>query len=240
MSVVPRSQFVLGPEFDGFVDDYNERLHGDSRHQDAMIRLYGHLSSYRRLQGFPWYVGNQMVLLVDPRRNPLSYALQPDILIHPAAISPRAEEIDVSTDGPPTLVIQLASPATALAHDQTTLAPDGERGVYEAIGVPEYLVCDLSGTLLPEYIRAWRLGSDGHYDTWEPESDGLWVSARLGIAFAPKRELLAVYDTRRRRVWKWLEPDEEEEIGTLKSVVAEQRCRIAELEAELRRLRGEG
>jgi hypothetical protein len=128
---------------------------------------------------------------------------------------------------------------TALAHDQMTLAADGERGVYEAIGVPEYLVCDLTGTLLPEHIRAWRLGSDGRYATWEPDCDGWWVSAHLGIGFAPKGELLAVYDTHRRRVWPWLEPDEEEEIGNLKSVVAEQKRRIAELEAELRRLRGE-
>jgi Uma2 family endonuclease len=239
MEHVPRFQVVLGPEFDGFVDDYNERLHGDSRHQEAMIRLYGHLSSYRRMQGFPWYVGNQMILLIEPRHNPLPYTLQPDILIHPAPISPRAEEIDVSADGPPTLVIQLTSPATALAHDRMTLAADGERGVYEAIGVQEYLVCDLTGTLLPEYIRAWRLGLDGRYKTWEPDRDGLWVSEYLGFAFAPKGELLTVYDTRRRRVWPWLESDEEEKIGNLKQQLVEKDRRIAELEAELRRLRGE-
>jgi len=90
-------------------------------------------------------------------------------------------------------------------------------------GIPEYLVYDPTGLLLPGRVRAWRLRAAGAYVPWEADTDGRWHSA-LGISFAPEvgGVLLRVYD----------------QAGQLVPTPLELAAQVAELTAELRRQRG--
>lgn len=128
----------------------------------------------------------------------------------------------LASDGPPALVIEVASPSTAVENDINLIAPNGKPAVYERIGVSEYLVFDPAGDILGVPVWARRAGTGG-FAPWEPEANGRWMSQALGIAFEPQGMLLRVYDQDGRPV-----PSTDE--------LAD---RVEELEAELRRLRGE-
>ena len=150
-------------------------------------------------------------------------------------------------DGPPALIIEVASPSTAVENDINLVSPRGKPRAYEAIGVREYLVFDATGEHVGRPVWARRAGPRG-FEPWEPDANGRWVSAQLGIAFAPLGALPRVYDQagtlvpltgefgrelarRERRL-----ADLEREITRER---ADRECEIAALREELRRLGGE-
>jgi hypothetical protein len=130
----------------------------------------------------------------------------------------------------------VVSPSTALTNDLNFASPGGKPRAYAAIGVAEYLTFDLFGEYISEQIRAWRLGPAGFYVPWQADSPGYWTST-LGITFAPQGRLLRIYD----RDGMIIPNDEDmEEIAAERALQLTERDRqIAELQAELRRLRGE-
>jgi Uma2 family endonuclease len=221
---------MLGPEFDHLEDDFDERIHGDSAHADAMTALVDSLRRVARRRALPWFVNWQVFLTIGPGRNPFPYQPRPDVFVYPALPEPPRDVLVLERDGPPALVIQVTSPATSPAHDRSTLSPDGELGAYAVIGVPEYLVFDPGGTLIPGRVRAWQTGPGGRYAPWEPEGDGRWHSAALSISFAPDGLLLRVYNEDGQPVPTALE---------LAEVIEERQRRIVALQDELRRARGE-
>jgi hypothetical protein len=146
------------------------------------------------------------------------------------------------------LVIEVASPSTARSHDLDTLRPEAKPGVYASTGIPEYLVYDPTGVMIPEWVRAWRIGPEGTYVPWEPDERGHWVSRTLGISFALTGPILAAYDSNGERIPSDADMDDlllEREREAIDLVaerereVAERDRQIAALQAELRRLRGE-
>jgi hypothetical protein len=149
--------FALGPEFDMLPNDTEETLMGSSLHQAAIVALYTSLQQCGPRRGLPWFVGNQIKLII-PRHGRGSYQPSPDILVHPTLTSGTRESIHVTADGPPTLIIEVASPATVFERDVNLTSPDGKPGVYAAIGVREYLVFDPTGDILGEPVWARRVG----------------------------------------------------------------------------------
>lgn len=235
---------ALGPEFDTLRDDTEETLVGSSLHQGAIAALYTSLTLCGPSRGLPWFVGNQLKIVI-PREGGTRapYQPMPDILVHPARIGAALSALYLAADGPPALVIEVASPATAAESDVNLTSPNGKPRVYEAIGVAEYLVFDPGGDLLGTQVWARRAGPRG-YVPWEPGADGRWASAALGIALRPQGLLLRVYDQEGRLVPTTDElAVQRDELTAQRDELAarleEERRRSTALEAELRRLRGE-
>jgi len=215
---------VLGPAFDHLADDTEETLVGSSYHQDAIIGIYRSLLRYRRQRGLTWLIGNQLKLLAPRERQRPAYSPSPDVLIHTTlGTDPRAS-LSVAREGPPALIIEVLSPSTGFGTD---LDPVGKVGAYAAMGVAEYLTFDPIGEIVPEQVRAWRLGPDGAYVPWEPMAAWRWQSA-LGIAFAPQGLRLRISDEAGAPI-----PDVDE----LDEGFDEQARELAALRAELERLR---
>jgi Uma2 family endonuclease len=230
-----RQYVALGLEFDHLPNDTEESLVATSLHRAAITALYTSLTLCGPHRGLPWFVGNQLMMAIPRQGGQGPYMPSPDILVHPTLTSGSRSSLILAADGPPALVIEVTSPATALERDLNLTSPQGKPQVYEAAGVREYLVFDPVGDIIPAQVWARRAGPGG-FVPWAPEADGRYASAALGITFQPQGLLLRVYDQDGRLVpltEKLAERDRQ-----LAEQLAERDRRLAELEAELRRLRG--
>lgn len=243
-----REPLVLGPQFADLADDTEESVLGSSAHQEAIVVLYDGLGACGRGRSLPWFVGNQMRIIIH-RVGQRSLSLSPDILVHPTLGTGSRESILVVADGPPALVIEIASPSTAAGRDLDEASASAKPAAYAALGIPEYLVFDPTAAFVKALLWARKLGPHG-YAPWEPESDGRWHSA-LGISFLPQSSLLRVYDQdgelvptgpelrEYNRRMSELANERAIQLRDATAQIAEQDRQIAALEAELRRLRGE-
>jgi Uma2 family endonuclease len=239
---------TLGPQFAALADDTEESILGSSLHQGAITTLHDGLDACGHGRGLPWFVGNQ-IRMVILRAGARAASLSPDILIHPTLGTGSRDSIIVAADGPPALVIEIASPSTAVGRDLAEGTPKAKPAAYAALGIPEYLVFDPVGEFVKARLWARKLGPHG-YIPWEAEADGRWHSA-LGIAFAPQDAFLRVYDQdgqlvptgpelrhqiaeQERRI-----AERDQRLAERDRNIADRDQRIAVLEAELRRLRGE-
>lgn len=230
-------QFALGTELDWLMDDTEEALLGTSVHQYIIANLYGDLVSYRDDAGLPWFIGNQLKLIIPRQGGRPPYYPSPDIVIHATLGDVELSSLAFHRYGPVALAVEIASPATAYQHDLDTVDPEAKPLAYAQGGIPEYLVFDPTGNIISEHVRAWRAGPDGVYVPWLPDPDtGRWHSA-LGISFAPQGILLRVYA-----------PDgtlirtRAELAAALRAQAQQAEVQAQELEAlraELRRLRGQ-
>jgi len=225
---------ALGLQFAALADDTEDSILGSSLHQGAITVLHDSLDACGRGRGLPWFVGNQIRMLI-PRVGGRLLTLSPDLLIHPTLSSGSRDSIIVAADGPPALVLEIASPSTARARDLAEGTPRGKPAAYAALGIAEYLVFDPVGDYVPLRLWARRLGPDG-YEPWEPGDDGRWHSA-LGISFVPDDAFLRVHDQDGQLVLTG--PELRERNRRLADIANERQGQIVALEAELRRLRGE-
>jgi Uma2 family endonuclease len=227
---------LLGPEFDIFEDDTEETLVGSSIHQGAITTACQGIEACASEDDLPWFVGNQLTIVMPRQgdRPPIQPA--PDICVHPTLTRAPRTSILVAIDGPPSLIIEVTSPSTALGRDLNMGSPSGKPQIYEAMGVPEYLVFDPLAEFLGKQVWARRLGPHG-YIPWEPAANGRWVSETLGISFAPQGFLLRVYNQNGMLVPLYGELHDQ--LAEERRQRAEEHHRLAALEAEVRRLRGE-
>lgn len=219
---------ALGSEFDHLDDDTEETLVGSSLHQGAITALNTSLTLCGPERGLPWFIGNQIELIIPRPGNTRPYKPSPDMLVHPTLTNASRTSVVLETDGPPALVIEVASPSTALRNDVNLVESTGKPAVYQRIGVAEYLVFDPTGDILEEQVWARRAGPRG-FSPWEPNADGRWASTALGISFQPQGVLLRVYDQDGVLV---------PIVTELAALLADRERRLAALEEELRRLRG--
>ncbi len=239
--VVIRS-ISIGPEFDDLPDDTEETLVGSSNHQGAIVAAYGGLQICAQRRGLPWFVGNQLTLLIHQEGRERPRRIAPDLMVYPTLGITEPITLAVSLHGPPTLAIEIASPSTAMDNDVNLFGPAAKPRLYASIGVEEYLVFDPTGAMLDAPIWAQHRGPDG-FTPWLADADGRWHST-LGVSFAPQGSLLRVYDHEGRLVPLSTEFDamltaREREAAARDQRLAAQDQRLAELEAELRCLRGE-
>lgn len=217
---------VLGPAFNHLPDDTEETLVGSSLHQGAITVLVTALTLCGPRRGLPWFIGNQIKMVIPRQGSRGPYMPSPDIIVHPTLTNSSRTSLILVSDGPPALAIEVASPSTAWSSDLNLTDQHGKPTAYEAIGIQEYIVFDPTAELLPDQIWARRMGPHG-YEPWEPMAEGRWVSQALGgIAFAPQGMLLRVYDQTGRLV-----PTSEE----MADLLDERDRQIAALEATLRR-----
>jgi Uma2 family endonuclease len=203
-------------------DDEEEDLVGADWHQDAIHVIDDGLLLAGPERGLPWHVGNQLPVLmgaVDGKE----WRPSPDISVHPTLGPTRLLSLDARVHGVPSVIIEVASERT-YRYDL-----NAKRRAYGQVGVLEYLVFDPTREWLGTAVLAWHATTRG-FARWEAERGGRWHSAVLGIAFEPQSVLLRVFD--RDGI---LQPTVSESARR----TAEHQRRISELEAELRKLRGE-
>jgi len=90
---------ALGPQFAVLTDDTEESILGSSLHQGAITVLHDSLDACGRGRGLPWFVGNQIRMLI-PRVGGRLVTLSPDLLIHPTLSSGSRDSIIVAADRP--------------------------------------------------------------------------------------------------------------------------------------------
>lgn len=219
---------VLGPEYDWLEDDTEEALLGASDHQYGIVCSFDSLTYYRDREDLPWFVGNQLALII-PRHDGHDYRPSPDLCVHTTVGDVRRTALDVAREGPPALVVEFASPSTDEKHDLDTTNPRAKPAVYALAGIAEYLVYDPTSLFVPERVRAWHLGSTGRYVPWPVGPDGRYHST-LGLSLTPEPPILRFYDPQGHPL------PTNRELGRERDAQAR---RIADLEAQLRHLRGE-
>jgi hypothetical protein len=138
----------------------------------------------------PWHALSQTVLLGCRRRSGTDYSTMPDVFVYKKSIDPDRGSVSLESDGPPALIVEVASPST-FAKDL-----DGEAGKawsYEQAGIREYMVVDPTGRFVPTLVWARRL-SEGRYQTWEPDAAGRWWSEEIPIGIGVADGAVTVYD----------------------------------------------
>lgn len=150
----------------------------------------------------------------------------------------RRSSFRVSREGVrPCLVIEVVSPS---AEARQSDLEDKVR-LYEAAGIPEYLIADSPGELtgLPFQLLGYRLDPKGHYRPIEPDAEGRFLSETTGIWFqvSPDGQRILLFEAATGR--RLLNLGEEKDLRR----VAEERAdraeaELARLRAELERLRG--
>lgn len=205
-------------------DDTEEDLVGTDWHQRAIRNLSESLDDLAFAHQLPWHVGDQLTL-VAAMPDGTVWRPCPDIMLHPQAGPAKRAEMVVSADGVPALIIEVASPST-WQYDVDIYR--GKAWGYMQLGVPNYLVFDPLGALWGRQCRGWQRRG-GRVSEWRLGAKRRYHVEALSIAFAPDGDLLRVYD-----------PDGQPVAFTFESrrQARLQAERIAELEAELARLRG--
>ncbi len=176
-------------------DDTEESVVGTDRHQMTITNLRLGINELAHVaiqpgQPVPWHALSQTVLNGCKRRDGTAYPTMPDVFVYKKFIDPDRGSVSLETDGPPALIVEVASPST-FAKDLNEQA--GKAWVYERAGVHEYVVVDPTGRMVPILVWARRL-SEGRYQTWEPAADGVWWSEEIPIGIGVANGAVTVYD----------------------------------------------
>lgn len=173
----------------------------------------------------PWYALSQMMIIGFVRPDGSRYTTLPDVFVYLHAIALDRGSVVAALDGPPVLIIEVASEST-YASDLDLEA--GKGWTYAHAGVREYLVLDPTGLYVPDGGRGWRL-EDSRYQPWRRAARGRWQSRELPLAFGVEDALATVYGGTG-------EPQlHEGEVAVTVGRMREQLARQAEELAELRR-----
>ena len=232
-------------------DDTEESVVGSDNHQDAIEYAHGPLVEYVREQDSDsprWYVSNQVMVLVDVPQRSTPWRCKPDLFVVPNVPVHSRASYDTRTDGPmPPFIVEVAS-------EGTWERDVGEkRDMYSRAGVQEYLVFDPTSDLLGEPVRAWYR-VDNELIPWAPRlrADGVavWESVVLGLAVRPEGLVLRFDHPTRgplpllRDMHIRLAAEQAVREAAETALTAERQAkmeavhRVAALEEELRRLRG--
>lgn len=229
MSVGASAQYRL--DYSWLHDDTEEDLVGAEWHQSAIRALATSLKTLAEARGWPWHVGDQVTLVAWKPDN-TEWRPAPDIVLYPRLGSEERQEIDVRSEGPPTLIVEVAS-ASTWAYDVNMESVRRRRrqagkafGYLVGLGVQEYLVFDPRGDYITAQCRAWRRVGDA-VEEWQPEPDGSYRSQSLDISFRPDAALLRVIDPAGTSVPYWFEAARR--VRTLEQEVAALRAELDQL-----------
>src|SRR5438067_9159405 len=179
-------------------EDLEEDLVGAEWHQSAICALATSLKTLAEARHWPWHVGDQVTLVAWKPDN-TEWRPAPDIVVYPQLGPEERQEISVREEGPPALIIEVASASTWAYDVSMEITRRRRKQVGKAFGylaslrVPEYLVFDPRGEFLDGQCRAWHRVGDVAQG-WHPEPDGRYHSQALGISVRPDTTLLRVID----------------------------------------------
>ena len=214
--------------------DTEESVVGTQWHQEAVDALATMLREVGRRHGTRWSIARGIALLDTGARYPdgKPYDPKPDVMVLARPL-PTGDIAGVSLAdvGIPLFIGEVASKSTLGNHMGFM------RDVYGFVGVPEYIVFDATGSLIAPALHAWRF-EKGAYVPWVADDDGWWRSRSLGISFQPTQPFLTIRDREGRQLSLPHQAFERE--YTLEHELAEAQRRIAEMEAHLGALRGDG
>jgi Uma2 family endonuclease len=189
MSALQAERAALWPP-----DDTEESVLGTNLHQTTITNARLGLNELANSlvapgEAVPWQALSQTMVSGLQRYDGSSYTTLPDVFVYLHPIEARRASATLALDGPPALVIEVASESTYTGD------LDVERGKgwsYAHAGVHEYMVLDPTGEFVPEGVRAWRL-EGGIYRPWQAEGDGRWHSHQIAATIALEGAQVAVY-----------------------------------------------
>jgi Uma2 family endonuclease/uncharacterized coiled-coil protein SlyX len=216
--------------------DTEESVVGTQWHQEAIDALATMLVEVGRRHGTGWGIARGIALLDTGARYPdgKPYDPKPDVMVLTRSL-PTGDIAGVSlTDvGIPLFIGEVASKST-FGNDMGF-----KKDVYEFVGVPEYIVFDATGSLIAPALHACL--EKGAYVPWVADDDGWWRSRSLGISFQPTQPFMTIRDREGRQLSLPHRAFEREyTLERVEHELAEAQRRIAEMEAHLRALRGDG
>ena len=190
-------------------DDTEWSIVGVDRHQLDIMTVRGGVNEEAHAlavaDGHPaalaWQAISQIMYIGCVRPDGSAYTVYPDVMVFPRPMGRDRGSYSLAVDGPPALVVEVASPHTVEADLDLVR---GKAWSYRQAGVAEYLVLDPTGLLVPGFGRGWRL-ERGAYRPWEPEGGGQdrprWRSRQIAVAIGvtaapdgrPEEGLAAVY-----------------------------------------------
>jgi hypothetical protein len=142
-------------------DDTEESILGVDRHQLDIFTLRGGTNgeAHRVAAGgpLPWQAITQIMYLGCKRLNGTELTVNPDMFVFPHAVSLDRGSFSLQQDGPPVLIIEVASESTYKADLNLQR---GKAWSYAHAGVREYLVLDPTLQFIPEGGRGLRAWSD--------------------------------------------------------------------------------
>ena len=221
---------------DHLLSDTEESVVGIEWHQEAIGALADMLRGVADQRGTGWGVCEQVALVGLRHRDGSAYDPRPDVMVLSAPLlSGGLASVRLSDVGAPLFIAEVASNSTK-KNDV-----GDKQEAYAAIGVPEYIVFDPSGDLLPTPLLAWRLEA-GRYRPWRPDVADWYHSVTLGVALRGTQPLLSMRDSDGapiepsgvvRRLARRLAHD----LAAAEQARAKEAQLRADLEEQLRRLR---
>lgn len=215
---------IVYPESDG------EPMAETDTHRDQMIYLISALQDYYRDREDVYVAGNLFVYYEEG--NPQA-VVAPDVFVVFGVRSGERRVYKLWVEGrAPDVIFEVTSPSTR-AEDLGT-----KQGLYAYVGVKEYFIYDPLADYLKPSLQGYRLKNRSYQPMprLPGPADGL-QSETLGVTLRVEGRLLRLYDTATGE--RLLTP---QEAYDARRIEAEARraaeARIAELEAELKRLRG--
>lgn len=210
-------------------DDTEESVLGTPWHQYTITNVRWGINEVAACEtapggAAPWQALSQTMITGLARPDGSRYTVLPDVFVYPRQMDLYRGSIPFETEGPPALVVEVASDST---YDSDLDLRAGKGWSYAHAGVREYLVLDPTGAYVPERGRGWRL-SGRVYVPWRPDERGRWQSEVIGVALAVEGDLVSVY----RR-------DGERQLreGEVQAALARGRELLARRDAELARER---
>jgi Uma2 family endonuclease len=161
-------------------------------HAEAAVFLYELLN--RRLRPRPgMLVTHDLKHLIAPRLGPA-----PDVSVFRGLpkVDRTIESYDIRTGISPCLIIEVVSPGDSRVRqvDEVTKV-----GIYERIGVEEYLLLDLPRRAngWRHRFRGYRLNAAGRYAPIQPDAQGSLLAETIGISFGvtPENDRIQLFDT---------------------------------------------
>jgi hypothetical protein len=219
-------------------DDTEESVLGTNLHQTAIRHLISAINEAAAVAvpegaAVPWQAGGQMMLRGFRRWDGSDYTTLPDVFVYRKPWNDERGSLQLATDGPPVLIIEVLSKETYEAD------LDLERGKgysYARARVAEYLALDPGHRYAPEGGVGWRLVR-GVYQPWRREGDGRWASQELPLAFGLEGARAAVYAADGLRFLR--EGEVERALQERDRRLAEQERRLARETQERRRAEAE-
>jgi hypothetical protein len=210
-------------------DDTEESAADTDRHRMTIMNMRLGINELAHAatspgQPLPWQALSQTNLLGCKRRDRTFYTTMPDVFVYRKPIDQDRGSVSVWKDGPPALIIEVASEST---YSKDLDAQAGKAWTYEQTGVREYVVVDPTTMLVPTPVIAWRL-IEGRYQTWESDAAGLWWSEEIPIGIGVADGAVTIYD--RDGQGQLREGEFLTSIANARAEVAELRRRLAELE----------